>query len=250
MQNFSDKYHFKNQIGKLVSDLGIKHDVYEKVFANIFIELFEKEKKCPCLFNYYKVSISKQLILELNNIKKINKKNFLIFFEDCQKLNNELNELVIKINIICKCTDKNCDATGHTKIDLSRFPLFNAIVENGELKVFKPELITSSLFLELFQQNINKAGLYFLFNLDKELLFIGKSVNLGETFLNTIYDRNIDGYISLAYTKSRSDIHVYEPYYIINEKPLLNYSLLENDNLSVNLEPLEVTPLVKIYENN
>jgi hypothetical protein len=250
MYTFIDKFQYKNHIGKIVADFGVSYEVYDKMFSKVFEELFEKEVECRCLENYYNVSLTNQIISELNNVKKTNKKNFLILFEDCQLLNNELNELVQRIKRICHCTNKLCNVEDHQKIDISKYLIFSAIVENKNLKVFKPELVTSPKFIEFFEQNIGKYGLYFLYNIDKELLMIGKSEDLGKSLLNIIYDRNIEGYVAVAYTKTLSDIYVYENYYIIIEQPLLNVKEMAVDGLSFKLKELKKSDLIKIYENN
>jgi hypothetical protein len=250
MQSFTDKFQFKNYIAQALSDeINLNKDVFDRIFANLFLEIFEKEQKFPCIFKLNQISIAEQIVWEVKNIKKTNKKDFLLLFEDCQKLNNELNELVISVKKECghkgyNCNDKRCN------IDISRFPLFYRCIEHKDLKVFKPELVTSTGFIKFFEKNAGKYGLYFLYNLRKELIFIGKSTNLGQKLVEAIWDKNVDGYVSVAHTKSKSDIHLYEPYYIIKEKPMLNSDEIEADELTQELAPLEKSGLVKIYENN
>jgi hypothetical protein len=250
MQEFKTKLSFKDYIGKIVNDFGISRDMYETAFSPVFEDLFDKDSKCVCLRKYYHSNILEIIIDELANIKKTNKKNFLTFFEDCQTLNNELNEVVQKIKINCSCTEKICIEEEHTKIDISKYPLFSALVEDKNLKVYKPELIASPQFIEFFGKNVGRHGLYFLYNTDRELLLIGKSENIGKELLNIIYERNIEGYVAVAYTKTISDIYVYENYYIIKEQPLLNTKNMAIDGLSINLKELTKSELVKIYENN
>ena len=78
-------------------------------------------------------------------------------------------------------------------------------------------------------------------------MYIGKSAQLSGKIIDSIWERNIDGYVSIAHTLTKSDIHVYAPYYIAIEKPLLNEPLYETDNFSFELEPLSKTELIKIY---
>jgi hypothetical protein len=250
MQEFKDKYQFKNYIAKIVSDIDISQDVFDSIFSNVFFEIFEKEKQYPCIFNFYKTSIVEQIIREIKELKKENKKDFLLMFEDYQKLNNELNELILKIKIKCGSNFGNCNSNKDCKIDIKDYPLFYRCIERKDLKVFKPDLIPSAKFLNFFEKNAGKHGLYFLYNLRKELLFVGKSSNLGQNIINAVWEMNVDGYISVAYTKTKSDIHLYEPFYIIKEKPLLNTGIMESDELSIGLKPLKKSALIKIYENN
>jgi hypothetical protein len=250
MQGINDKYQFKNNIGKILADFGISHEMYEKVFAYIFLEIFEKHKQYSFIFSFYKINIIEQIIWEINDVKKHKKENLLLLLEDYQKLNNELNELVLKIKKDCVDESGQISPDWSNIIDITKYPMFYGIVENKDLRLFKADLITSPLFLEFISTNLGKYGLYFLYNLNKELLFVGKSTNLGSKIIDKVWERNIDGYVAVAYTNTKSDIHVYEPYYIISEKPLLNVDIVEDDNLSLSLDPLQKCDFIKIYENN
>lgn len=250
MQALTDKFHFIKHIELSVANFGISKDTFDKLFAKVFIDIFEKELQYPCIFEYFKTSIVKQLFYDLKEIKKGNKIQVLLLLEDYQKLNSELSEIVIRIKKNCKNDNGKCNQFGSCKIDLPAFPLFKSLVEHKTLKLFKPELITSAQFLSFFQENIDCHGLYFLYNIHKTLLFVGKSLNLGASMLEAIADKNIEGYVSVAYTHSHSDIYVYEPYYIIKEKPLLNTEINDDDKLTITLKPLKRSDLIKIYENN
>ena len=250
MQSSKNKGQYKELIQKTVTSFGFSVDMYQSAFALVFEELFENDARCACLREFYKTNVPEIVVDELIKVKKSNKKNFLTFFEDCQTLNNELNELTHKIKRTCSCSDKTCNNAEHSKIDIAKFPLFNALVEDKNLKIYKKELIASPEFISFFETNTGKHGLFFLYNKDRELLFIGKSENLGKELLNIIYERNIEGYVAVAYTKTISDIHVYENYCIIREQPLLNTKNMAVDGLSFKLEELKKGELVKIYGNN
>jgi hypothetical protein len=250
MQEFKDSTQYKNYIGKLLTGLDINKDSYERMFAKVFADIFEKEKLFPCILLLFQTSVSKRIVRELKNIKKQDRTLFLPLFEDYQKLNNELSEVISRIKKECGEIFKNCKDLAKCKIDFSKYPVLSRITERDELIAFKPDLVTSPAFLEFFEKNIDKFGLYFLFNLKKELMFVGKSLNLGEKIIDSIWEKSIDGYVAVAYTRTKSDIHVYEPYYILKEKPLLNTEILEPDEITVELKPLKKSELVKIYENN
>jgi hypothetical protein len=74
-----------------------------------------------------------------------------------------------------------------------------------------------------------------------------KSINLGNRVLSSIRERGAF-YVSVAFTKSKSDMHVYEPYYILKEKPQLNAEYQEFDKLTIKLKKLKRTDLLKIYK--
>lgn len=247
MQNFADKYEFKSHIAKMLAELDINKETFEKIFANVFVEIYEKEKNFLFLTDLLKVSVVNLIIEEITKIKKTEKSIFLPLFEDYQKLNGELSDLIAHI---IKETEHNPLDVKNTVIEIERYPILYRITEHKDLTTFKPEYITTAKFIEFFESNIGKYGLYFLYNINKELVYVGKSISLGETILNSVWEKNIDGYVAIAYTKTKADIHVYEPYYILKEKPLLNFEVLEKDELSISLKPLKISALVKIYENN
>jgi hypothetical protein len=249
MQEFVDKYQFKNFIAKTVSEFGIDRDMFDRIFASVFLEIFEKEKLYPCIFNQYKISLVKRIVYEVKKIKKAEKENFLILFEDYKKLNNELIEIVIKIKNECKSVAGKCPDNENCKIDISQYPLFYICTQHKDLKIFEPDQNTTPEFIELIEGCMNKHGLFFLYNTNKELLYIGKGTNLGAAIIDTIWNKDIDGFAAIALTKTKSDIYIYEPYCIINEKPLLNIETMDIDELTINLEPLEKSEIVRIYDN-
>jgi hypothetical protein len=250
MQEFKDSTQYKNYIGKLLAGLDINKDSFERMFAKVFSDIYEKEKQFPCNLLFFQTIISNRIISELKSIKKKDRTLFLPLFEDYQKLNNELSEVIGRIKKDCGEVLKNCRDLSKCKIDFSKYPVLSRITERDELIAFKPDLVTSPAFLEFFEKNIDKFGLYFLYNLKKELLFVGKSLNLGEKIIDSIWEKSVDGFVAIAYTKTKSDIHIYEPYYILKDKPLLNTEIMEPDELTIELKPLKIGELVKIYENN
>lgn len=250
MLNFVDKYQFKDYIADIVSDFDVSKETFDRIFAQVFLEIFEKEQQFPCFFNFFKVSIINKIAEEVKKIRKKDKTIFLPLFEDYVKLNNELDNIINKIRKECQNDSGVCRQGGDCFIDISKFPIFLRITEHNELESFKPDLVTSPEFIEFFNENIGKFGLYFLYNLNKEILFIGQSLNLGEAIIDTIWSKNVDGYVAIAYTNSKADMHIYRVYYILKEKPLQLNELFESDDLSISLKPLKKTKLIKIYENN
>jgi hypothetical protein len=249
MQALADKFHFIKYVETQVADFGISKETFDKLFAKVFLEIFEKEKHYPCIFEQHKTSIIKQLLDDLKSIKKGNKIQILLLLEDYQKLNSELSEMLVRVKKECLAEGKKC-SPNTCNFDISTFPVFKSVVELKTLKLFKPELVTSPQFLSFFQEQVGNHGLFFLYNLNKDLLFIGKSLNLGTSILEAIADKNVEGYVAVALTQSHSDVYVYEPYYIIKEKPLLNTDINDDDKLTITLKPLKKSELIKIYENN
>jgi hypothetical protein len=250
MQEFKDKYQYKNHIRKIAADLGFDEDMFDKIFANVFLEIFEKEQQIPCIFKKYHIGLTNQMLADIKTIKKVNKENFLILFEDYQKINNELNEIVLKIQKDCEKKSFKCSDISECDIDIKKYPLFFGFSQRKDLQVFRPDLITSPELLQFIEDNMGKPGLCFLYNLNRELLFITKGSNIGAKIIDAIWDKNPDGYVAVALTKKIADIHIYEPYYIIKEKPILISDMGKSQDFSFELEPLKKSDLVKIYENN
>lgn len=72
---------------------------------------------------------------------------------------------------------------------------------------------------------LDKSGLYFLYDSQKRLSYIGRSKNLKNRVLTSISDRNFEGdrieFIKFMFT-TLDDSYILEPYYISLNKPLLN----------------------------
>ena len=90
-------------------------------------------------------------------------------------------------------------------------------------------------------------GIYFLYNLEGELIYVGKSVDLSIRILSTISGRGRCA-VEFARTASKSDMSVYEKYYISKLKPLMNKEGKHDDELSLELPELKRTKRVIIHE--
>ncbi len=248
---FKDKYDFKNSIRNVAINFAIDADLFDKIFGKVFTEIFEKEQQIYCILKKYNISLCQQIFLDIKTIKKAEKANFLILFEDYQKINNELSEIVFKVKKDCTNSSGKCIDPKECKIEIKQYPLFYSFVERKDLQEFHPDLIPTKIFLELIEQNMGKPGICFLYNKNKELLRIKKAANLGAKIIDSVWETNADGYVSIALTIKTDDIHLYEPYYILKDKPMLEMEIIsECEDLSISLNPLEISEMVKIYENN
>lgn len=90
-------------------------------------------------------------------------------------------------------------------------------------------------------------GIYFLYNCRKELLYIGKSIDLSCRPLQSSKEREGTIFLTLIETETYSDMNIYEMYYIAKFKPPLNkdsitedYPTFELPELKPSLEMLQI----------
>lgn len=254
---FKDSLHFKNYVRKIAESCGFRKEEFETtkipiILMNIFDFQSKYEKE---IFEIGAPNIIEHFVKELKKLyycEEIHKRN--IFFDSF----NELDKIHEQLKIVCL----------NIKIEKLKdgFNLFNYYDEDflkphKELKILvrdnnkfnylnETDLIPSSEFKELVQSNIGKFGLYFLYDENKALMYIGKSTSLGDRILSSIFQRRINGFIKIALTESAADIHVYEPYYVIKENPFLNVDFKAYDELSIELKPLNKSKLIKILTKN
>lgn len=79
-----------------------------------------------------------------------------------------------------------------------------------------------------------KSGVYFLYDKHKNLMYVGKSINLGRRVLGSISERQAVHY-EYAVIDSKSDMNVYESYYISLLKPVKNVEGKQEDKLTIEL---------------
>lgn len=123
--------------------------------------------------------------------------------------------------------------------------------ESSKAKSILSDNITYSEEYKIFiQNNINKFGIYFLFDENKKLIYIGKSKDLSSRVHSSVKEKNAK-YFRISYTKTLSDIHIFEVFYILKYKPELNTEYLgDYDELSIKFEEILPSELIKVEANN
>lgn len=113
----------------------------------------------------------------------------------------------------------------------------------------------NDLFNYVFQKYKNIHGLYFLLNDQEKIGYIGKSTNLGDRIFTSITDSKIvlssdkEYFIDVYLTNSKSDMTVYEQYYISKHKPKFNKDSKYDDSLTIALPELIKQERIKfIYQ--
>lgn len=102
--------------------------------------------------------------------------------------------------------------------------------------IFKEENYSlSQEFINEIEDLIQVYGLYFLYDINKKLIYIGKSKNLSERIPTSVKERGAH-YLKYKITKTLTDAHILELYYIAKLKPILNKDSKENDDTTLHIE--------------
>lgn len=204
----------------------MKNKIYFKN-ANHFVNFCKKkgnftEEETTELLRVYNLLNSYE---EFIFIKVINKISALLTFDksgemkikDLCRISKQLNDESI-VEIIRKCS------------------LFKEEMDEA-IKFFysKEDFQLSEEILALFDELTYKKGLYFLYDQDKKLIYIGKSINLGARLITSIKDRK-PYYAKYKLTKSMSDANILELFYIAKYKPILNKDCKEMDEVNFDIK--------------
>ena len=108
-------------------------------------------------------------------------------------------------------------------------------------KIFTQKLI--DMMNELYQI----SGVYLFFSEDKKLLYVGKSVNLGERILASLAERDGVHYIKYL-TCVKSDISILETYLIASLKPFYNKDCACEEQPTIKIPTPEFSEFVVVYK--
>lgn len=227
---------------------------FEETFAQHFYNLFNYTQEHQAILNH--VGLGTIIKWTAFLFRKIDSKSpharssFTHDYLDSELLLKQLQEFIDKYAHKVDLTDNKklfnyLDDTDKKKL----FILRRIFLETDKYaQIHRKNLTPSNEFKKFIEKLTGQYGLYFLYNIDKEILYIGKSIDLGNRVVGSINERKaVDGYVAIATTKTKADIHVYEPFYIIQEAPPLNAEFNDFDSLSIELPPLTKTKLIKIY---
>ena len=122
----------------------------------------------------------------------------------------------------------------------------NNIFYPSKIKVYvvKDKEVELSPIKKIDSEEYNRYGVYFIYNNEGILEYIGKSLNsvIKRSFQSAIERKLLDfSKIEYRYPKSKSDTSVYEAYYIAKYKPIKNNDFVYNDLLTIELPDLDVS---------
>ncbi|MEJ6467302.1 hypothetical protein [Fusobacterium ulcerans] len=140
-----------------------------------------------------------------------------------------------KLMDICHLAKDFLEKKGDLKSLVKKYNIFEDDFSKGVIAFFEYEdySITNE-FIETLEKLEYLIGLYFLYNENKELIYIGKSKNLGSRILTSTKERKAF-YLKYKETYTKSDTNILELYYIAKYKPSLNSDSKENDDTTLNL---------------
>ncbi len=114
----------------------------------------------------------------------------------------------------------------------------------------KKELPYNQKFVQLTLKLQNIAGVYFLYNKEKKLLYVGRSFGLGNRVFSSIKER-LSGnphWARFLYTKTKSDTCILEAYFIGKEKPIMNGDMANIEDVTLKIMNIpKRTPYLKIF---
>lgn len=148
----------------------------------------------------------------------------------------EKDNIVEKEKIILMLRESYYDAIDLKKsikkygLNLNIFGDINAIFKEEKYSV-------SQEFIEEMDALFQVYGLYFLYDENKNLIYIGKSKNLNERIPTSVKERGAH-YLKYKVTNTLTDAHILELYYIAKLKPILNKDSKENDDTTLHIEYL------------
>jgi hypothetical protein len=106
-------------------------------------------------------------------------------------------------------------------------------------------------FLRSLNVRLNKPGVYFLFNREKEILYIGKSLNLATRVLGSLKERSESKpqFVKFLDCLSPADAPILECYFISKLKPPLNSDLAVVEVLTVKVSNIpKQTDFIPVYK--
>ena len=102
------------------------------------------------------------------------------------------------------------------------------------------------------EKELEHFGIYFIYD-DKEIKYIGKSTNSVITrSFQSVKERHLIDFskIEYRYPKTKSDVAIYEAYYIAKYKPERNTDMVFEDSITVKLPELDVSYVMERDSDN
>jgi hypothetical protein len=226
---FKTQKHFVNYCLKVIEGRNINHNILTKTNFKTLAWFLSKYS----LFK--RKSISNIIDSFTWHISKAEQQERDLFLDKLSPAINELNKLKVDENF----TIEDC---------IYLIKNFELLDEDAIFNLSEGRKDYSSKFVEFVEINCDKkSGVYFLYDKNEELLYVGKSINLKNRLFSTIRERKAFK-VKVLFTKNEADCNILEPYYIAKLNPPLNGDLITLDNPTVRiLHNFKFTELIDIF---
>ena len=197
------------------------YNLINKILANKKFKIDGLEIATERIFSYYQYE---------NLLKKLGFKSptctMYILIRDCDDINKIVNiisdfiKMGPEISMIVKDYE---NATLNYSLELVYKYLSDEYFEKRKIK-WSEIYNYDKKFVQYVNSLYMQSGVYFIFNYQKELIYIGKSKNLSDRIFTSVSERiKYDpGYISVLKTDSICDANILEPFFISKLKPIAN----------------------------
>lgn len=118
---------------------------------------------------------------------------------------------------------------------MERYELRSQVYEEVKAVFERCEYMPTQEFINTLESLTNVHGLYFLYDENRNLIYIGKSKNLGSRILNSVKERQ-GFYLKYKLPLTKSDTNILELYYISKLKPVLNSESKEVDDTTFEID--------------
>lgn len=229
-----------------MNNYGIDKDIFDNFHAPIYKDMFDFEVQYPEVLKLFKLN---SIVLDFQTTIKSLKESMLYPFQlkEQESLLNQLKKLVEEYS------ENNLLNINNIKEDLKNISEFRkkgySLLVNSynqyDLEIDANDFEYSPEFLNFISEHSEAAGVYFLMNEDKEILYIGQSRRLSSRIAQHINIRI--QYVTAIRTISNVDRFVYEPYFILKYRPKNNTQFKEHGEISVDIvEPIIPEP-IKVF---
>jgi hypothetical protein len=236
---FNNNTHYLNYCKKILRNRSINTTGLEDVLKPLCDKLYEFTLK------------NENRLRELNLRRPIHVFSYrLSQLTNWSELNKTINDMCNLFELYQNIIQENGAIDRDKYEELYDQCYIPSMIESNSYQLQKRNIRYSKQFAKKCEELKTAHGLYFFYNLNKELIYIGKSTSsLGERVVSSSMERGSSRFVSFAIPATKSDTNIYELYYISKFKPPLNKEAKENDNTTIILPELELTEPIPIYDS-
>ena len=206
--------------------------------------------------------MAKRYFLTEKHLNCFFKKHFEDRFDDyylrelfsCYLILDDICSYVSRLSFIIKEKEKNIEEIENIIKILDLKIKYKDDKEYSVQKYKKIFLETGNYFTkqieELVLETFTDSGIYFLYDSKKELIYIGKSKNLGSRVQSSSKERNAK-FVRMFKVDNKADLHILELYYINLFKPPLNSDCKEEidvPSFKLNHELIFLNDFLEIFD--